>query len=155
MKRLQILNYMKTEILEEQGVGGLMSFIERYYDAPLPLNVEKQFELPIPGYPSKYFRGTIDLIDHVGNIVEFKSNKLSTTAGVNAIKRMAGSSLQPRLYALTLDNSTKNVYMEGVENGERVLVETKGEQNDSMNEVTKVLKKIEDGNFPAKPGHFF
>ena len=67
---------------------------------------------------------------------------------------MAGSSLQPRLYALTLDNSTKNVYMEGVENGERVLVETKGEQNDSMNEVTKVLKKIEDGNFPAKPGHF-
>ena len=144
----------QTEILEEQGVGGLMSFIERYYDAPLPLNVEKQFELPIPGYPSKYFRGTIDLIDHVGNIVEFKSNKLSTTAGVNAIKRMAGNSLQPRLYALTLDNSTKNVYMEGVENGERVLVETKGEQNDSMNEVTKVLKKIEDGNFPAKPGHF-
>ena len=88
----------------------------------MPQDVEKQFVLTNTRVPIYIFCGTIDLIDHVGNIVEFKSNKLSSIAGINAIKRMARNSLQPRLYALTLSDEGKNVYMEGVENGERVLV---------------------------------
>ena len=116
------------QILEKQGVEGIVSFIGRYHASPLPIDVEREFRIPIPGFPAINLIGAIDLIEYNGNIVEFKSNKLSNQAGINNVRRIANTSTQPQLYALTRTDN-ESVFVEGVENGERAQVAVDNEHN--------------------------
>ena len=92
------------------------------------------------------------MIEYNGNIVEFKSNKLSNQAGINNVRRIANTSAQPQLYALTRTDN-ESVFVEGVENGERAQVAVDNEHN-IIADVVQTLGEIHQGKFPAKPNHF-
>ena len=140
------------KILEKQGIEGIVNFVGRYSTSPLPMDVEKEFRIPIPDYPAIDLVGAIDLIEYNGNIVEFKSNKLSNQAGINNVRRIANTSTQPQLYALTRKDKER-VFVEGVENGERAEVTIK-EGQDALGDVIQTLGEIHKGKFAAKPNHF-